>query len=139
MKVLRPLTAIGTSADRFSHKQGILFPTGFLASFTSPIWGNISGEGTYAGVYAGSATNCPNPNAQSIIASGIFTNTHITGTFAFMWFMQPITGTVVISKQDSILVPTGLTASEHPQGTVNLHWTDHAANETGFPIPIILY
>jgi hypothetical protein len=111
-----------------------LTPTGFVASFTSPIWGDISGEGTYAGVYAGTAVNCPNPNAQSIIASGYFSPTHIYGSFAFTWYLQPITGTVIMSKQDSIIAPTGLAASEHPQGTVNLHWTDNATNETGFRV-----
>ena len=45
--------------------------TGFVASFTSPIWGDISATGLYSGVYSGSAVNCPNPNAQSIVANGI--------------------------------------------------------------------
>jgi hypothetical protein len=108
--------------------------TGFVASFTSPIWGDISATGLYSGVYSGSAVNCPNPNAQSIVANGTFNSTHINGTFGFTWYAIPITGTVVMVKQDSILLPTGLSVSEHPHGTINLHWTDNATNETGYRI-----
>jgi len=111
-----------------------LTSTGFVVSFTSPIWGDISGTGLYSGEYSGSAVNCPNPNAQSIVASGTFNNTHINGTFGFTWYTIPITGTVVIVKQDSIPMPTGISAFENPQGTVNLRWTDNATNETGYRI-----
>ncbi|MGD0339187.1 MAG: T9SS type A sorting domain-containing protein [Bacteroidota bacterium] len=111
-----------------------LTPAGFVASFNSPIWGDIAGTGLYTGIYAGVATNCPNPNAQSIVASGTFNNTHISGTFDFVYQGNAINGTVSITKPDPISTPTGLSATENPQGTVNLNWVDVATNETGYRI-----
>ena len=106
---------LGIPRDPFSVDI-TLIPSGFNASFTSPIWGDITGTGLYSGNFSGAAANCPNPNAQSMVAAGTFTNTHINGTFNFTWYAQPITGTITITKQDSILVPTGITAVENPRG-----------------------
>ena len=111
-----------------------LTETGFTANFTSSIWGNITGTGLYSGSYSGAAANCPNPNATNIAAVGTFNTTAINGTFSFNWYGTPITGTVSITKQNPVTPPSNPAANENPPRTINLSWTDNAANETGYRI-----
>ena len=111
--------------------------SGFVASFYSSIWGNISGSGLYTGGYSGTAANCPNPNATSIAAVGSFNSRQINGTFTFIWLpagSSPINGTVTITKQNPINDPTNLTVSVAASGAANLNWNDNASNETGYRI-----
>ncbi len=127
---------LGQSRVPFST-QITLTSTGFNASFSSSIWGDISGTGLYSGVYSGIAANCPNPYASNIAAAGSFNNKVINGTFTFVWSpagSSPISGTVTIAKENPINDPTNLTVNENPPGTVNLKWTDNATNETGYRI-----
>ncbi len=111
-----------------------LTDSGFTASFTSAIWGDISGSGLYTGAYSGTAVNCPNPNATSIAAVGSFNNKEINGTFTFIWYGTLINGTVKITKQNPINDPTNLILTENPPGTINLTWDDNASNEDGYRI-----
>jgi hypothetical protein len=106
----------------------------FSANFTSPIWGDIKGTGYFTGTYSGTSTNCPNPNAQAIAASGTFTNSSIAGTFNFTWYSTPITGTVTMTKQNPIQAPSNLQLTENPIKQINLTWNDNSTNETGFRI-----
>lgn len=112
--------------------------TGFTVGFHSDIWGDVTGTGTYAtGAYSGGAANCPNPNASNITVSGTFGSLNITGTFTFNWApagSNPINGTVALTKQNPISVPTNLTLTENPPRTINVGWQDNATNETGYRI-----
>jgi hypothetical protein len=108
--------------------------TSFSVNFNSSIWGDITGTGYFTGTYSGTSANCPNPNAQSIAASGSFNNSSINGIFSFTWYGMPITGTITLAKQNPVQMPTNLQLAENPPTQINLTWNDNSNNELGFRI-----
>jgi hypothetical protein len=104
--------------------------------YSSSVWGDITGTANFAtGEISGNSSVATiNPTATNMVGTGTFNSETVTGTFTMLYGGQDVEGTMELTKQNPVNIPTDLSSNALSDGTIELTWVNNADNQTGFKL-----